>query len=455
MSGPKVVRVVTREELEAICRRQLALVLSAAAELTRALSSGGLLTDAIASDIRLRISGLESQAQAGNFAVVQAQAPSLVLFLRAETKRYRDIAISQAAAAHAERQQLLDSAASVSSALKRGGLPVPPELSELVRTGSRKKLEELRAMRPVVDDAFRSLVKSQPPKGPVASQAMADRLGRGVAQESLAQWLAGRAPADDRSSRLSKLLAEIEVLGNPALLDEATQRAARIDREEGDERRRLLTDSLLLDVSATVHLLRENDHLRERVTDMDAELSTMTSKEAVELRSRLSALDAEGSAADALLAECQAFIDKATRDAASASRRRAVLLGLAGLGYEVREGMETAWAEDGRLVVAKPGATDYGVELAGPPDASRLQMRVVGAELPASPRSRERDTEQETIWCGDVTELLDSVARAGTAITIERALPVGAQPLGTTRAIGRSTDEPSAEVRTSKSRSVT
>jgi hypothetical protein len=455
MSGPKVVRVVTREELEAICRRQLALVRSAAAELTRALQSSGLLTDAIESDIRLRISSLESQAQAGNFAVVQAQAPSLVLFLRAETKRYRDIAISQAAAAHAERQQLLDSAASVSSALKRGGLLVPQELSEMVRTGSRKKLDELRAMRPVVDDAFRSLIKSQPQKGPVASQGMAERLGRGVSQESLAQWLAARAPSDDRSARLSKLLAEIEVLGDPALLDEARQRTARIDQEERDERRRLLTDSLLLDVSATVRNLKENDQLRERVTDMDAELSTLTSKEAAALRSRLSALGAAGSGADALLAECRAFIDKASRDAASASRRRAVLLGLAGLGYEVREGMETAWAEEGRLVVAKPGVTDYGVELAGPPDASRLQMRVVGAELPASPRSRERDTEQETIWCGDVTELLDSVARAGTAITIERALPVGAQPLGTTRAIGRSAHETSVDVRALKSRSIT
>lgn len=310
-------------------------------------------------------------------------------------------------------------------------------------------------MRPVVDEAFRSLVKSQPPKGPVASQGMAERLGRGVAQESLAQWLAARAPSDDRSSRLSKLLAELEVLGNPALLDEATQRAARIDQEDGGERRRLLTDSLLLDVSATVRNLREADRLRGRIIEMDAELSTLTGERVSALRSALATLDAADPGADALLAECRAFIDKDTRDAAAVARRRAVLLGLAGLGYEVREGMETAWAEDGRLVVAKPGATDYGVELAGPPDASRLQMRVVGAELPASPRSKVRDTEQETIWCGDVTELLDSVARAGTAITIERALPVGAQPLGTTSAIGQSAHETSVDVRALKSRSIT
>jgi hypothetical protein len=131
-----------------------------------------------------------------------------------------------------------------------------------------------------------------------------------------------------------------------------------------------------------------------------------------------------------------------------------VLTGLAGLGYEVREGMETAWAEGGRLVVAKPGATDYGVELAGPGDASRLQMRMVGAQRPAVPRSKERDVAQETIWCNEVGELLHSTALAGTEIVIERALPVGAQPLATTDAIGAATDETMAEVRSAKPRSL-
>ena len=57
------------------------------------------------------------------------------------------------------------------------------------------------------------------------------------------------------------------------------------------------------------------------------------------------------------------------------ARRRAVLGGLAKLGYEVRESMSTAWAQEGRLVVRKPNTTDYGVELGGPSDVSRLQVR--------------------------------------------------------------------------------
>ena len=51
---------------------------------------------------------------------------------------------------------------------------------------------------------------------------------------------------------------------------------------------------------------------------------------------------------------------------AATARRRAVLGGLAKLGYEVRETMATAWANDGRLVLRKPNANDYGIELERP-----------------------------------------------------------------------------------------
>ena len=54
-----------------------------------------------------------------------------------------------------------------------------------------------------------------------------------------------------------------------------------------------------------------------------------------------------------------------------------MLEGLAALGYEVREGMATALAEKGRIVVRKPAATDYGIELGAPQGAARLQVRVV------------------------------------------------------------------------------
>lgn len=107
--------------------------------------------------------------------------------------------------------------------------------------------------------------------------------------------------------------------------------------------------------------------------------------------------------------------------------------------------METAWAQDGRIVIAKPGATDYGVELGGPADASRLQIKVVGAEVPLMPRSSQRDTEQEQLWCSEVDDPVASLNRSGTEVTIERALAVGAQPLKSTALLGRRTGDARAD----------
>lgn len=89
--------------------------------------------------------------------------------------------------------------------------------------------------------------------------------------------------------------------------------------------------------------------------------------------------------------------------------------------------MATVWAREGRLVVREPCSTDYGVELAAPTDATRLQVRLVGAQTPAEPRSAARDRDQEAAWCSDFGELQKAVAQAGGGIDIKRALGVGAQ----------------------------
>jgi hypothetical protein len=93
--------------------------------------------------------------------------------------------------------------------------------------------------------------------------------------------------------------------------------------------------------------------------------------------------------------------------------------------------MTTAWARDGRLVVRKPGATDYGVELGAPPDISRLQIRLVGSDQPSATRNFERDRDMETIWCSDFDRLRDLLGRHGGEMVIESALKAGAQPLKT------------------------
>lgn len=93
--------------------------------------------------------------------------------------------------------------------------------------------------------------------------------------------------------------------------------------------------------------------------------------------------------------------------------------------------MATAWARDGRLVVRKPGMTDYGVELAAPADTARLQVRLVGAQTPMQSRSAARDRDHEASWCAEFGALQALLAERGDDLRIERAIEMGVQPVKT------------------------
>jgi hypothetical protein len=134
---------------------------------------------------------------------------------------------------------------------------------------------------------------------------------------------------------------------------------------------------------------------------------------------------------EGLLREAGEVLEAERREMAAAARRRAVLNGLAALGYEVREAMAVAWPKEGRIVMRKPGVADYGLELGAPADAARVQMRLVGSDRPVVPRHAERDRNMETVWCADFQKLREQVALSGAEVIIERALEAGAQPVKT------------------------
>lgn len=102
------------------------------------------------------------------------------------------------------------------------------------------------------------------------------------------------------------------------------------------------------------------------------------------------------------------------------------MAGLAGLGYEVKEGMATAWAKDGRVVLKNPRMPGYGIEFSGAPDATRLQARTVAF---TAERNNLRDRDAETIWCGNFGKLSEIVAKSGGRIDLEQAQPIGSMPL--------------------------
>lgn len=100
----------------------------------------------------------------------------------------------------------------------------------------------------------------------------------------------------------------------------------------------------------------------------------------------------------ALSTQCSEAIADENGKQAAGIRRRAMLEGLASLGYEVREGMETAWA-DARCARPAQGS-DSGLWRRAwrPLGNGRLQVRAVSLSRANDPG---RDRDIESVWCAN------------------------------------------------------
>ena len=453
MSGPKVVRVVTREEVEAICRRETALVQAAADELRRAHRRHGRLGEGTERAIANSSKRLADLSEAGRYLDLQKQAPQLAAFFKSETERVVREAVAVAEIARSRRRRIADAARSVCAALTAAGRPIPDALRDVAAKASVVAEQELETLQAAVDAGFRALVpacRSGDENVGVEAQSLAARLGAEQARDTLAEWLARhKAVPSPTDARLDAALAAVEALGDPELAAAYAARAAALENF-AVERRALMVDSLLLDASRDAKRLREEAALRVRLHEAASGLDALGTHAAVSLSKQLREASVGDSAREAerLLAEAAIVVERETAAIAAAASRRAVLSAFAALGYEVREGMATVWARDGRLVFRKPGTSDYGVELGAPGDASRMQVRLVGSNNPSAPRNAVRDRDQEVSWCSDFGRLRDVLHASGGDITIDRAVEAGAQPVKTVVFAGTG-DEGSREIKSS------
>lgn len=434
MSGPKVVRVVTREEIEANCRRQIHLFEDAAEELRRVAKRHDVYDEAFEADLQRRRADLQQLLLQGRLEALQRQAPQETAFVQAERDRVQAEAIAAREAARTRGRRLVDGARSLAAALEAAGQDVPDSLRDIASGSALAAGADLQHVQGVLNEAFGRLARPAPSGPTVAQQDLAQRLAAGISGLSLGEWLvASTPPANPKDGRLDQVLAELEILVDTEEVNAFAERARRIAAEDSPDRRALLTDSLILDASEHIRLRRERAKVEVSLREARAALVALESPRARELATRVTAaLEAKAASGwDELLRQSNELVEAETRALAAAKRRQAILNGLAALGYEVREAMATAWARDGRIVVQKPGMSDYGVELGSPADAARLQVRLVGAADPLTPRNAQRDRDQETIWCSDFERLRSVMAENDAATIVERAVEAGAQAVKT------------------------
>ncbi len=424
MSGPKVVRIVTREELIAICEGQLARVEAAIVEWARITRRNDAVTESEIAGAGERLTRLRRLLQMERFADLQKQAAREVAFLHDNQEARLAQAAAKAAAARSADRRRSDAARSLLAALRRRSTVLEPAFEAALERAAAGQAEPAAFAR-----GFALLTASND-TGAEARRALAQSLKDGDEDRDLATWIRAQPGAADEPAmeRLDKRLAEFALVAEPAAAEVFEARLAKIRGDPRDARRGLLLDSLEIDLGAALAEARKRAATARALRLAVAEFAQIDAAAGASVQARAGRVQG-GADLEGLLDQVKAAIVERRSASAATARRAAVLKSLTGLGYEVREGMSTGWADQGRVILRKPALPDYGVEISGDPRSARLQMRVVAFTDEGSVSDPARDKDAETLWCGEVEVLRKELADAGGDLVIERALPAGAAPL--------------------------
>ena len=427
MSGPKAFRIVTRAEIMTICRRSLARLDAAIEDWIFRGQRNGTIDKADVDKVIARRDTLRGLLSADKFVELQKQIPAEISYLQADAERRAEKAAEIEAKSKRTMRRMKGTAQALLASLESSGIQIPHEIrEELASSGTPSE-----RLEGAINQAFLMLHSVPETKGVSDLQRdIATRLGAGEKRMSLEEWASQQASVteDQALLRVDGFLGELTGLGiDPSPF------SARISSLELESpgRRALLADSLLLDLATAVKNGREHTRLQSDLRARHAELSEMKSPEAASLRSEIGqslSMLSDGNAAD-LLRRADFLIEAEVQSMAAEERRRAVLEGLAALGYEVSEGMATAWVDGGRVVLRKAANPGYGVELSGGSKSDLLQVRAVAFGNSTDARDTTRDRDIETIWCGEFTRLQSLIAKDGGSLAIEHARPIGQFPL--------------------------
>jgi hypothetical protein len=438
MSGPKVIRVRTRQERIDTCRLAIAAVDHALAERLRFMDRHMIPADESCTHFAARRDELLKQLEDDQFAVVERSADALTRAIRSDLHNQVAMQAAREAQERRRKRSVRFGAEALLARCRESAAELPPECARILEEAAAGGALEDALVQKALSQASSALtsIAMTSTKASDRQQHLASALSDPAQSRSPndADYVkaAEAALADPRFEKLAAQLVELDGLGHAAA-DEFQHRldlALKADRDGELGKRDLLIGSLELEVAPALKLARLGGELQYAISAVAA--AAEATGDTTVCRDDLASAHAAVEQGDFTLANSHLERAKAQRAAASLVRaaqasRAAILEGLKELGYEVREGMTTHWAENKQVVVrhaAKPG---IALELAGTLDGGRLQARMVA--LSGSTRNPHADKQVEEKWCGELDLLRQYVAKMGGDITIERAVAAGTVPL--------------------------
>jgi hypothetical protein len=233
---------------------------------------------------------------------------------------------------------------------------------------------------------------------------------------------------------MDQLLGKLSVLQNHAAWASIVTKVAAIAKEADENRRKLQYESLLVECGDLLNHLRTASDWQRKVDELTASAAHVKSTAVDEIVRELADLRRAATPVD--LGPFQRRLDAAVKSEEERQlreeKRRAVIGSLLALGYDPIEGtMETAMVQGGKILMHKPGESEYAVEMAVDRDLSLVQTALVrfAASNEASAQQKLRDVEREEAWCEDHARLREQLKRRGLASDFKLKIPAGQEPV--------------------------
>ena len=429
MSGPKVVRVVTREERIAICEGLLAQLAAASRSLRADAARLGDPEGEELARSTARRDALVELIRQDNFDQAEAQIRQEIGFISSKRNEIVERATNAAAVARRRLSSQRHAATMLLKELERRAPAVHAEFAAGLRqiAGQSKATKTAESVLAKAMVALSS-AESEPHLSD-EQKALARSLQAAPGADVDSKPWQSTTAQDKRIVDLQHRLAQIDVLGSSEATTSFTKRLDALELEAEGQVRNMKLDALVIEVASAVDRLRRLGVLVESARGALAEAEVLgTTSELASVSQELQAAidDPDETRLTKATADVVKAVGLARAAKAATARREAILAGLATLGYQVNENMATVWVDEGRVVLKKADTDMHGVEIASAPDAQRLQVRAVAfaAALPAA-----ANLAAENAWCGDFGRLQEHLQQQAGDLAIERALPVGAVPL--------------------------
>lgn len=424
MSGPKVVRIVTPEERQIIKTRWLMRLQHTIESLKEYAQKNGVLNDELLHGLEEILAHYEA-ISVDDYEKIEREIPNQIKYLEAEKTKLVKKVTKEKITTWNHYRQLKSTHGELQKLLQEKNIPF-----EVINEPKLVTKESIAKFSQQVDALYNQLKEALHLQGSLTAEQkeIQKRLSAGDSLLLVEAWSKDIPKELNRQQKFEHTLRELYIDDvSQDKIQEFLQRANQLNQSDAYYTMQL--DSLILE-AATFHkerlelrtAKRELSEALEQLKGLNQELAVVIKWERLLTKGSTENIQQATQKAKQLYEQLSETIIVETR-------RTAIKKALTKAGYEVNDSMETAWVENGRLVVKKTENSLYGVEFMSPKNLSRIQARVVADEDRSQERSQSLDKHQEEIWCDDFTEIREILESEDLSIRIEKAHAVGTIPI--------------------------